>query len=81
MFVKYNHRWSNLNMKNSLSSVKDKIISRYLSTDEEKNQIKSSDINVLLNRVRLDQKRESRKKILFSAAATTGVLLFSLIIF
>ena len=68
-------------MKNSLSSVKDKIISRYLSTDEEKDQIKSSDINVLLNRVRLDQKRESRKKILFSAAATTGVLLFGLIIF
>ncbi len=68
-------------MKNSLSSVKDKIISRYLSTAEEKDQIKSSDINVLLNRVRLDQKRESRKKILFSAAATTGVLLFGLIIF
>tara|TARA_Y100000389_G_scaffold204605_1_gene258297 strand:+ start:471 stop:716 length:246 start_codon:yes stop_codon:yes gene_type:complete len=81
MFVKYNYKWSNQNMKNSLSSVKDKIISRYLSTAEEKDQIKSSDINVLLNRVRLDQKRESRKKILFSAAATTGVLLFGLIIF
>jgi hypothetical protein len=81
MFVKYNYKWSNQNMKNSLSSVKDKIISRYLSTDEDKDQIKSSDINVLLNRVRLDQKRESIKKILFSAAATTGVLLFGLIIF
>ena len=66
-------------MKNSLSGVKNTVVSRYLSTDETQNEAKSSNINVLLNRVKLDQKRESRKKILFSTAASAGVIvLFSL---
>ena len=49
-------------MKNVLASVKNKMISRYIVKDETKSNIKSTDINVLLNRVRLDQKKESRKK-------------------
>jgi hypothetical protein len=81
MFVKYYFRWLNRSVKNPISDVKKTIISRYLQEDIEKNQVKSSDINVLLNRVKLDQKRESRNKILFSAAATTGILLFGVIIF
>ena len=68
-------------MKNSNSSLKNKIVSRYLLEDEEKTQTKSSNINILLNRVKLDQKRESRKKILFSTAASAGVLLFGFLIF
>ena len=68
-------------MKNSISSLKNKIVSRYLLEDEEKTQTKSSNINILLNRVKLDQKRESRKKILFSTAASAGVLLFGFLIF
>ena len=68
-------------MKNSLSGVKNTVVSRYLSTDETQNEAKSSNINVLLNRVKLDQKRESRKKILFSTAASAGVLLFGFLIF
>ena len=68
-------------MKNSLSRVKNTVVSRYLSTDETQNEAKSSNINVLLNRVKLDQKRESRKKILFSTAASAGVLLFGFLIF
>ena len=60
-------------MKNIISSVKNKILPKYLSKDIEKNvskniqnyKDKSTDINILLNRVREDNKKESRKKILY----------------
>ena len=68
-------------MKYSFSRVKNTVVSSYLSSDETQNEAKSSNINVLLNRVKLDQKRESRKKILFSTAASAGVLLFGFLIF
>ena len=68
-------------MKNITNGVKQKLISKYLVKDSRKIQSKSTDINVLLNRVKLNQKNESRKKIYFSAAASTGLLLFGLIIF
>ena len=68
-------------MKNNISSVKNKIISRYLSEDINQNSPKSTNVNVLLNRVKLDQKKESRKKILFSAATSAGVLLLGVLIF
>ncbi len=32
----------------------------------EKDKIKTTDVNILLNRVRLDQKRTIRKRIIFS---------------
>ena len=66
-------------MKNSLSTLKNKTISEY-SSDDIANK-KSTNINVLLNRVRVDQKREKRKKILFSASASLGLILFGIIIF
>lgn len=68
-------------MKNSSINLKKKLISRYLDEDTSKNSIKRTDINVLLNRVKSDQKNESRKKIYFSAFASTGLVLFGLIIF
>ena len=68
-------------MKNTLSSVKEKMIERYLIKDIDNNSKKSTDINILLNRVKLDKKRESRKKILFSAAASAGVLIFGILVF
>ena len=68
-------------MKNVLASVKNKMISRYIVKDETKSNIKSTDINVLLNRVRLHQKKESRKKLLFTAATSIGVILFGALIF
>ena len=76
-------------MKNIISSVKNKIIPKYLSKDIKKNESeniqnykdKSTDINILLNRVREDKKKESRKKILFSAAASAGVLIFGGLVF
>ena len=68
-------------MKNITSSVKEKLISRYLEKSDTKVKSKSTDINILLNRVKLKQKNESRKKIYFSAVASTGLLLFGFIIF
>ena len=67
-------------MKKPFSSVKNRLFSRYL-IEKDNEEIKSSNINVLLNRVKIDQKRERIKKILFSATASLGVLLFGIIIF
>ena len=68
-------------MKNLSSTVKEKIVRRYLDKNPISIQSKSTDINVLLNRVKTNQKTESRRKLYFSAAASTGLLLFGLIIF
>ena len=69
-------------MKNSFVTVRDKMISKYIQKDNsDEIEKKSTNINVLLNRVKLDQKKESRKKLLFSAAASAGVVLFGVLIF
>ena len=68
-------------MRNAGLNVKEKLVAKYLQKDPIKPQRKSSDINVLLNRIKLDKKNESRKKIYFSAAASTGLILFGLMIF
>ena len=69
----------NLNLSNL--SVKEKLVAKYLEKDNSKKDAKRTDINILLNRVKLNQKNESRKKLYFSAAASTGLLLFGIIIF
>ena len=69
----------NFNLSNL--SVKEKLVAKYLEKDNPKEVSKRTDINILLNRVKLNQKNESRKKFYFSAAASTGLLLFGLIIF
>ena len=68
-------------MKNATSNIKDQLLSRYFEEDTPKKETKSTDINVLLNRVKNNQKNESRRKLYFSAAASTGLILFGLIIF
>ena len=68
-------------MKNTFSSIKKHLMLKYTLEDESLDSTKSTNINVLLNRVRLDQKRESRKKLLFTAATSVGVLLFGVLIF
>ena len=69
-------------MKNSFVIVRDKMISKYIQKDNsDEIEKKSTNINVLLNRVKLDQKKEIRKKLLFSAAASAGVVLFGVLIF
>ena len=80
-FAKISISCLNWIMKNATSNIKDQLLSRYLEEDAPKKQTKSTDINVLLNRVKNNQKNESRKKIYFSAAASTGLVLFGLLIF
>ncbi len=68
-------------MKNSGINVKNKLISRYLVRDHEVVDTKSTNINILLNRVKLNEKLESRKKIFFSAIASSSLILFGFLIF
>ncbi len=68
-------------MKNTTSNIKSQLLSRYFEEDTPKKQTRSTDVNVLLNRVKKNQKNESRRKLYFSAAASTGLILFGLIIF
>ena len=68
-------------MKNTGFSVKEKLVAKYLQKDATKLQSKSSNINVLLNRIEVNKKNETKKKLYFSAAASTGLILFFLIIF
>ena len=68
-------------MRNAGTNLKDKLVSRYLEEDQTSPQTKVSDINILLNIIELNKKNESRKKLYFSAAASTGLILFGLIIF
>ena len=49
-------------VKNTLSSVKQKIISRYIIDENSEAESKSTNINVLLNRVKQDQKKRKQKK-------------------
>ena len=68
-------------MKKIDISNKDEMIYGYLDNDSKKSQSRSSNINVLLNRIKLNKKNENRKKIYFSAIASTGLILFGLFIF
>jgi hypothetical protein len=68
-------------MQNTFSSLKDKIVKRYTLDDENFNENKSTNINILLNRVRINKKKEFQKKILFTAATSLGAVLFGVLIF
>ena len=68
-------------MKNLSRTLRNKLTSKYTEINEPKILNKSTDINVLLNRVKFDRKQEIKKKFYFSAAASTGLILFGLIIF
>ena len=68
-------------MKNLTNPLKQKLISKYTVSDSSQTNSKRTDINVLLNRVKSDKKQEVIKKFYFSAAASTGLILFGLIIF
>ena len=70
-----------MTVKNIVSNVKKQLVSKYLTEERTKTQVKSTDINILLNRIEINKKNESRKKLYFSAAASTGLILFGLIIF
>ncbi len=68
-------------MRNTVIFVKNKITRKFFDGTDKPGNVKSTNVNVLLNRVKSNQKNESRKKIYFSAAASTGLILFGLLIF
>ena len=68
-------------MKNLTNSLKRKLVSKYTVSDSPETASRSTDINVLLNRVKSNRKLEIRKKLYFSAAASTSLILFGLVIF
>ena len=68
-------------MKNLTNTLKQKMVSKYTVSDSSESTSRSTDINVLLNRVKFNRIQEARKKFYFSAAASTGLILFGLVIF
>ncbi len=68
-------------MRNTGLSVRDKLVEKYLDKEPEEKKVKSTNINILLNRIKTNKKNESRKKLYFSAAVSTGLLLFGALIF
>ena len=80
-FANIKNKWLNMDVKNTTQIVKEKLVSKYFEKDTSSNLLKSTNINVLLNRVKTNQKNEYRKKLYFSAAASSALVLFGLIIF
>ena len=68
-------------MKNFKSSIKDTLTRKYSQSNISQPSNRSTDINILLNRVKLNQKNEIKKKFYTFTAASTGLILFGLIVF
>ena len=68
-------------MQKTFSSLRNKIVKRYALNDENLKDYKSTNINILLNRVRVNKQKEFQKKILFTAATSLGAVLFGVLIF
>ncbi len=68
-------------MKNNFSSIKKKIFQRYELENDDFNSTKSTNINILLNRVKQDQKKESIKKLLFTAVTSVVLISFGVLVF
>ena len=68
-------------MKNFKDLTKDISSTNYNNTDILKSSNRSTDINILLNKVKLNQRNEIKKKFYFFTAASTGLILFGMIVF
>ena len=68
-------------MQKTFSSLRNKILKRYTLNEENLKDYKSTNINILLNRVRVNKKKEFQKKIVFTVATSLGVVLFGVLIF
>ena len=67
-------------MKTLSSSLTKRLASKYKVQNDISNT-KRTNVNILLNRVRLDREQETRKKFYFTAVASTGLILFGLVVF
>jgi hypothetical protein len=68
-------------MKNLTNPLKQKLVSKYTVPESSQTTTRCTDINVLLNRVKSNKKQEILKKFYFSIVASTGLILFGLVIF
>ena len=68
-------------MQKTFSSLKNKIVKRYTLNDENLKGYKSTNINILLNRVRVNKKKEFKKKILFTATTSFISIIFFTLLF
>jgi len=67
-------------MQKNFSSLKNKIVKRYTLNDENLKDYKSTNINILLNRVRVNKKKEFQKKILFTTSTLLCAFLFAVLV-
>jgi hypothetical protein len=67
-------------MQKTFSSLKNKIVKRYTLNDENLKDYKSTNINILLNRVRVNKKKEFQKKILFTTSTLLCAFLFVVLV-
>ena len=82
MFALISNTWLNIIVRN-----KDRVPSPYANDLEPRKDLyldsyKTTNVNILLNRVRLDQKKSLRKKLFFSAillALVSGIIAYLLI--
>ena len=67
-------------MKNLFKKAKRQknFLTTFIANDK---QFKSSDVNILLNRVKSNKKDEHKKKFYFSAITSVGLILFGLVVF
>ena len=79
-FAKLRFEWLNQLMRNLISR-KNKADIQTISNEEKSEKIKITDVNILLNKVRLNKKSEVRKKLYFSTATALGLVLFGIVIF
>ena len=50
-------------MKSLDAIIRDKLVAKYLQKDARQTQSKTSNINILLNRIEINKKNETRKKL------------------
>ena len=68
-------------MRNSLSKIIDNLIQNNQNSYVENNTIKTTNINILLNRVRLEKRNKSKKKIILAISIISILFFISIIAF
>ena len=72
-------------MKNTNHSLgeklKEKLVAKYLEKDSTNYQPKSTDVNILLNRVKFEKKNEFKKNLIITAGAIGTLAVTGLITF
>ena len=66
-------------MRKSDEDIKLSITDSSLKTDVSLDEIKTTNVNILLNRVRIEKKNDFKKKILFSFLMVTVISIISIV--